>query len=69
MLWNFHPIRKAYDYFSSCNRNYSSPIGAELEKGINVLDAGCGGGTWTLVSIESVSYCSNKWSRNANDIG
>ncbi|KAI8578483.1 hypothetical protein K450DRAFT_247057 [Umbelopsis ramanniana AG] len=29
-------------------RNYSSPIEAELQKGIKVLDAGCGGGTWIL---------------------
>ncbi|KAG2175148.1 hypothetical protein INT44_007636, partial [Umbelopsis vinacea] len=29
-------------------RNYSSPIEAELHKGVKVLDAGCGGGTWIL---------------------
>ncbi|KAI8578482.1 hypothetical protein K450DRAFT_247054 [Umbelopsis ramanniana AG] len=33
---------------NAVGRNYSSPIEAELEKGIKVLDAGCGGGTWTL---------------------
>ncbi|CAO3675379.1 unnamed protein product [Umbelopsis ramanniana] len=29
-------------------RNFSSPIEPQLDKGIKVLDAGCGGGTWVL---------------------
>ncbi|CAO3675371.1 unnamed protein product [Umbelopsis ramanniana] len=33
---------------NALGRNYSSPIQAELERGIKVLDAGCGGGTWIL---------------------
>ncbi|KAI8578484.1 hypothetical protein K450DRAFT_247068 [Umbelopsis ramanniana AG] len=29
-------------------RNFSVPIEPELDRGIKVLDAGCGGGTWVL---------------------
>jgi len=33
---------------SVLGRNFSSPIDEQLEKGIKVIDAGCGGGTWVL---------------------
>ncbi|CAG8608837.1 18_t:CDS:2 [Ambispora gerdemannii] len=35
-----HFIREIWD------RNYSSPLHSELERGIKVLDIGCGPGTW-----------------------
>ncbi|KAH8551583.1 S-adenosyl-L-methionine-dependent methyltransferase [Umbelopsis sp. PMI_123] len=37
------------------DRNYSSPVEADLEKGIKVLDVGCGGGTWVLEMANTYS--------------
>jgi ubiquinone/menaquinone biosynthesis C-methylase UbiE len=35
------------------NRNFHAPIEEDLKKGINVLDSGCGPGTWTLEMAET----------------
>ena len=34
-------------------RNFRAPVTGQLEEGINVLDSGCGPGTWSLEIAET----------------
>ncbi|RUS27473.1 hypothetical protein BC938DRAFT_483202 [Jimgerdemannia flammicorona] len=39
-------------YVHVCS-NFQAPVTAELDRGINVLDVGCGSGTWTIACVSN----------------